>query len=449
MFPSRFAHNRSVPALQELETRDLPSFLPPVSYEVGSRLHSSAVADFNGDGKRDVAVTDAALSRVAVMLGDGTGGLGAPATFATGLEPNGVRVADFNRDGKPDLVTANYGNGWMKNTVSVLLGRGDGTFDPKVDYEPGGLAGRGVAVGDLNGDGNVDIASTQNTSIVPVLLGNGDGTFELGAPVSVLGYPKGVAINDLDGDGVGDLTVDSEFTQVIQVYLSTGGTAVYDTGASGWGHAVGDVNKDGHLDLVVGRRQNVVSVLLGNGDGTFQPRVDFTTADHSVYPVLADFDRDRNLDIATVSYGASADAVSVLLGNGDGTFGLHTEYAVDLSLGLAAGDLNNDRYPDLVVAEGYGPLVHVLVNDGAWALPAPAAGADPGRAVEMVSVRSGLPNANARGRVAQADESTDGPRTQPVTSAGWVGTAARRTLAPPPVGDQEWLLFVLAGPLSR
>src|SRR5262249_40788634 len=131
MSRTRSAQGRGLPALEALEARDLPSFVPPVSYPVGDLdPFSMVVKDLNGDGRRDVAVTLYQSNKVAVLLGDGTGALGTPMKFATSQYPHSVSVADFNGDGKPDLVTGNIGTA----TVSVFLGNGDGTFQPKTDF---------------------------------------------------------------------------------------------------------------------------------------------------------------------------------------------------------------------------------------------------------------------------------------------------------------------------
>src|SRR5262245_12494554 len=133
MSRARSARIRSRPALELLEARDLPSFLPPARYPTGDFPYDPVVADLNGDGHLDVAVTVSQEHKLAVLLGDGTGALGATTTYPTGTLPYGLRVGDVNLDGKPDLVSANS----IANTVSVLLGRGDGTFKPKIDFATG------------------------------------------------------------------------------------------------------------------------------------------------------------------------------------------------------------------------------------------------------------------------------------------------------------------------
>src|SRR5579862_1673314 len=256
------------------------------------------------------------------------GDFGAPASYAvgTGLGPVGsVALGDFNGDGKADLVVTNYPD----SSVSVLLGNGDGTFQSKVDYSAGPQP-VSVAVGDFNGDGKVDLVvanGNDGPSNVSVLLGNGDGTFQAAANYSVgsLLYPymspASVAVGDFNGDGKADLATANQFGNVSVLLGNGDGTfetaAHYPAGAGAVAVAVGDFNGDGKADLVtVNYADNSLSVLLGNGDGTFQASVNYTLATFPyVSPdsvAVADFNGDGKADLAVAN--ASAGSVSVLLG---------------------------------------------------------------------------------------------------------------------------------------
>ena len=141
----------------------------------GSVVGEVAVADFNGDGKPDLAIADG-KSLISILLGNGDGTFQAPTTYTVGAEPNFVVIADFNGDGKLDLATAIYKDTALNN-VAILLGNGDGTFQPPMYYS----AGKGalcLAAGDLNHDGKTDLAVANILgNNVSILLGNGDGTF--------------------------------------------------------------------------------------------------------------------------------------------------------------------------------------------------------------------------------------------------------------------------------
>src|SRR5712691_5002071 len=215
-----------------------------------------AEGDFNGDGKPDLVITNYGDNSVSVLLGNGDGTFQAPRTFLVGIHPGLVAVGDFNGDGKPDLVVSNVDS----NTVSVLLGNGDGTFLPAVSF-PVGPNPWYFAVGDFNGDGKLDLAvadygcsldcSVSPSNTVMVFLGNGDGTFRPASQLTVGNGPAGVAVGDFNGDGT---------FQPAQTFSGVGSHPYFP--------AVGDFNRDGKPDLVITNHLgNTVTVLLGNGDG--------------------------------------------------------------------------------------------------------------------------------------------------------------------------------------
>jgi hypothetical protein len=178
------------------------TFRAAVNYDVGSLPSSAAVGDFNGDGKLDVAVTNAGNNNVSVLLGNGDGTLQAAANYGTGSEPSFVAVGDFNGDGKLDLAVTNA----TSNNVSVLLGNGDGTFRAAVNYSTG-LGPDSVVAGDFNGDGRLDLAvANGGSNSVGVLLGNGDGSFQTAVAYSTVAA-FAIAIGDFTGSGILDLAV--------------------------------------------------------------------------------------------------------------------------------------------------------------------------------------------------------------------------------------------------
>ncbi len=261
------------------------------------------------------------------MLGRGDGTFAPQQRFAVGFGPASVAVADLNHDGRPDLVTANRGGfEGLSTDVSVLLGRGDGTFAPQQRFAVG-LGPLSVAVGDLNGDGHPDLVTANvGSHDVSVLLGRGDGTFvpQQRFAVGASAAPASVVVGDLNGNGIPDLvTANLQFGDV-SVLLGRGdGTFAaaqrFAVGASPRSVAVGDLNGDGIPDLVTANEfSDDVSVLLGRGDGTFAAEQRFAVGGGPVSVAMADFNNDITPDLVTANAGFSA--VSILLGRGDGTF---------------------------------------------------------------------------------------------------------------------------------
>ena len=392
----------------------------PAAYPVtsNSSLESLAVADFNGDGRPDVAeltinFNDPSLpsASMKVLLGQADG------SFVTGVSTavantlvnsfnTPLVVGDFNRDGNADLVTtACLDQTCTTVGLAVLLGLGDGTFRPPVLSTP--LATRALAVGDFNGDGNLDLASVTNTctdpndlvcnnGLVNILLGNGDGTFQTPVNYPFVGAETGsAAVGDLNLDGKLDLVVANsncgEFDcpmGSLSVLLGNGDgtfqTSVnYSSGDFGANSVVlADLSGDGKLDLAVSNlgpcfsspcEINSIGVLLGKGDGSFQAAA--TTAGPTLSGTVssiavADFDRDGKLDLALSNR-------SLMLGNGDRTFQDPQNYNPGTNDGVSevVADFNGDGRPDLAVATG--PFLTVLLNISASAAQDFGMGATP------------------------------------------------------------------------
>ena len=252
------------------------------------------------------------------------------------------------------------------DTVSILLGNGDGTFQPAVSYFVGTHA-NAVAFGDFNGDGKTDLVAATampsgDNEAVAVLLGNGDGTFQPAVYYPAANVPQ--FVGDFNRDGHQDLAVTGEGGVSILLGNGAGAFAAPVFYATGTGFAAqvvaGDFNGDGRADLAVanGLASNTVSILLGVGNGAFQPAVSYVVGPGPIAVAARDFNRDGKLDLAVASSGN----LSILTGNGDGTFQPPTNYTIgSYPVSLAASDLTADRKPDLAVATSPN-IVSILTN---------------------------------------------------------------------------------------
>lgn len=332
-------------ALESLEDRCLLSFSPLVSYEAGDNPQAIVTADFNRDGRLDLVVANSGSNSVSVLLGRADGTFGTAAAFPSGAAPRSLAVGDFNNDGSLDLATAGEGA-----SVSVLLGDGAGRFaaprtmavslpvDPSVQ-----LDALSVAVGDFNKDGKLDLAATSQEE------------YSYGGYYSYYGWWGGTAyrgyVNVLLGDGTGGFSAQNT-TQI--------------NSGSPLDVEVADLNADGKLDVVTANEDTgTVSVLLGIGDGTLGTARDFTTGWYPRAVTVGDFTGDGKLDLVT-----AGQSVDVLPGLGDGTFqGVARQYVDPVA--IAAADFNGDGRLDVVTADPGSDVVGVLLGRGNGTLTLP------------------------------------------------------------------------------
>src|SRR5439155_1873821 len=273
------------------------TFGPANTFAVGAGAVEIASADLNNDGNADLVVTDGERSAY-VALGNGDGTFGPPSTILLHNQPLGIAIADFNGDGILDLAIALFGPARppLGGQVAVLLGVGGGTFAAPVFYDLTPYQAVRLATVDLNHDGKLDLAiALQHFGGFAVLLGNGNGTFQP-AVTTVLGDCNDIAASDFNGDGNVDLVLTNIAT--VQVALGNGNGTFqpaigYDTNEAAQTVAIADLNRDGVSDLVVGG--NYTAVLLGNGDGTFGSAARYGVGQR--FARIGDFNHDRNPDV--------------------------------------------------------------------------------------------------------------------------------------------------------
>ncbi len=306
------------------------TFSSPVNYAVGYDPAALVAGDFNGDGKLDLVVThqdcpsgSKCAGKISVLVGNGDGTFQAYVDYPTDVSPSAIVAADFNGDGKLDVAAVTAAG------FDILLGNGDGSFQTPISSNPG-LNMTGVSVGDFNSDGKLDLAVTNYCSptncgspAIDLLLGNGDGTFQSPSAVSVPDAPLAIAAGDFNKDGILDIVVigcpDSNCAEEgsVNILLGEGGgkfslgsySAVVNHQPSN--AVVGDFNGDGNLDFALGGNGKF-SVFFGNGDGTFR-NLDFGGGGGVFNLATGDFNGDGRLDFATSAQIATEVAVALQL----------------------------------------------------------------------------------------------------------------------------------------
>ncbi len=354
------------------------AFAPEVSYGVGAYPASVCGGDFNGDGKLDLAVACFDSDVISVLRGIGDGTFEAAINYTTLPSqggPWGVRASDFDLDGHVDLAVTNrrsYG------TISILINEAGTGFAPPVESDLGGYNvfwdPQAIATADFDGDTHPDLAiANAHYKNIVIVLNPGRGTF--GNPVTypVVGTPCAIEVTDLNGDGKPDLAVAGSLQSISCLTNNGDGTFAlsddYIVGNSPEGIAVGDLDGDGRSEVVSANTgSGSISVFKNRGTGEM---VDLPTCPVGSSPksvCAADFNGDSKQDLAVVNYGVIAawqGSVSVLIGNGDGTYADSVSYLTGTqSRSVTSGDFDGDGKPDLAVANGLSKNISILKNNG-------------------------------------------------------------------------------------
>jgi Ca2+-binding RTX toxin-like protein len=425
--------------------------------------------DFNGDGHLDLATANSASDTVEVLLGNGTGSFADTNQYSTDSSPISLGIGDFNADSHMDLAVANHGSG----DVSVLVGAGDGTFGPRTDYpvggrcaSPGSIFPEALVVGFFNADAHPDLAvANLGCGSVSILLGKGDGTFRDATNIPVGDGPDALATGDFNGDGNLDLVapLTGASSGEAAVLLGEGdGTFVptQDGALSGpvtlfVEVAVGDFNGDEKADLVFASGDPIsggtISVALGQGDGTFTGTTDYMFGDATTSVAVADFNDDAVPDVATTD--TLLPAVWVLLGTGDGTLMKPMQFPASAPEWVTVGNFNADLLPDIATADlSASSRVSALLNTTPPPTAAPtlsvAAGGSCRSDGQEGTVPLALPASGEPPDAVSLSMTSSTPDLVPTSAITLGGTGFDRTLTVRPVAGRTGTAVITVNRLS-
>ncbi len=342
------------------------SFRAPLEYSVFD-ARDIVIGDMNADGKNDVVIAEGGGNSVSVLLGNGDGTLHFASRSQVGDLAVSVAIGDLNRDGRPDVVAATS----FDDGLSVLLGNGNGTLQPAFNYVVGN-APNSVVLADVNGDLRSDaIVTSTSDSIVSVLIANADGTLQPRVNYSVETWVT-LCVSDVNGDGRKDILVEDVFDGFNVLLGNSNGTfqsAIRTKIGLSGRMTVNDFDKDGRADVAIANEfDSTIRIISGNANGTFQQApsdLRFSTGINSTPSSVAfsDFNRDGRDDLVVADPAGST--IKLLLGSTSQTLQSAVNYSVATGpTSLAVGDLDRDGFDDLVVASSTGLSVSVLLGNG-------------------------------------------------------------------------------------
>ncbi|MGQ9601137.1 MAG: FG-GAP-like repeat-containing protein [Candidatus Bipolaricaulia bacterium] len=355
-------------ACKDLTVLAAPPPPPPASKAPTVGIEPAALVggDFNGDGKEDLAVANQDSNSISILLGAGDGKFSPSGTVSVGISPSDIVATDFNKDNQLDLAVTNAGS----NNLTILLGDGKGGFQPRGGPAVGSNP-MALVANDLDKDGNIDlIVANSGSNNLAILLGNGDGSFKEAITIAAAGEaPESLALGDLNNDGKADLAVSNLNSNDIAILLGNG-TGGFTPGPKLTGLnrprrlTIKDFNGDGKPDLAVAESEaNAVTVFCGRGNGSLSLCGKASTGESPRALVAEDFNNDKKLDLAVANY--SSNNLSILLGKGDGSFEEQRLVNVgEKPNAVIAGRFNPDENVDLAVANAGSNNATVLLGKG-------------------------------------------------------------------------------------
>jgi gliding motility-associated-like protein len=476
-FKSTFTPNKGSISITDFDTK--------VDFATGSSAPSPfsvSIGDLDGDGKADMAVADFTGDTVSVFRNTSSSGIVSFASkvdFTTGTGPISVSIGDLNGDGKADMAVANY----EANTVSVFRNTGSSgtintsSFASKVDFITGGVP-TSISIADLDGDGKADMAVANSASATVSVFRNtgSSGSITSSSFASKVDFatgssPRSVSLGDLDGDGKVDMAIANAFSNTVSVLRNTssGGSITassfankvdFTTGAFPYSVSIGDLDGDGKADMAIANYNiNSVSVFRNTSTSgnittsSFATKIDFTVGTFSYSVSLGDLNGDGKVDIAVANYGSGN--ISVLRNTSSSGSITTSSFAtkVDLTAGTGAisvsiGDLDGDGKSDLAVANNGGGTVSVIRNNPVFPLAITSftpTSAGQGATVTITGTNfTGVTSVSFGGTAVSSFNIVSSTSITAVVATGTSGSVSVSTSSPAETATQSGFIFVPA-----